>query len=126
MQAIGKNKFGKMLSDIAKYLYNCIMQIIPAIGRTEKHGVMLKSRFRCLCRQRVLMYSPKTAGSIIVACVVLHNIMIYAKYPLPREEDIAEEISDDESENENEEYDALPVRNIGNAARTALIREHFQ
>lgn len=87
---------------------------------------VLKNRFRCLCRQRVLMYSPKTAGSIIVACVVLHNIMIDAKYPLPREEDIAEQISDDESENENEEYDALNVRNIGNAARIALIREHFQ
>ena len=58
---------------------------------------VLKSRFRCLCRQRVLMYSPAVSGNIIISCAVLHNILIEEKYPLPEETDIAEEIEEMES-----------------------------
>lgn len=35
---------------------------------------LLKARFRCLLVHRVLHYSPEVAGSIINACVILHNI----------------------------------------------------
>jgi len=37
---------------------------------------MLKGRWRCLCKQRMLHYKPTTASKIINACSVLHNICI--------------------------------------------------
>lgn len=37
---------------------------------------VLKSRFRCLSKERVLMYSPVLAGKIIISCIVLHNFLI--------------------------------------------------
>ncbi|CAK1604037.1 unnamed protein product [Parnassius mnemosyne] len=41
---------------------------------------VLKSVFRCLSHQRQLMYEPYTAGLIVNACAVLHNMRI--KYRL--------------------------------------------
>nr|CAD7428792.1 unnamed protein product [Timema monikensis] len=35
---------------------------------------LLKGRFRCLLKQRVLHYSPEKTSSIINACAVLHNM----------------------------------------------------
>lgn len=65
---------------------------------------VLKSRFRCVCKQRVLMYSPAKAGKIIIACAVLHNIMIQEQYPLPAlsvdEEDEFGALADDNDDNE--------------------------
>lgn len=43
---------------------------------------VLKMRFRCLLKHRVLHYSPEKAGSIINACVILHNICISNNLPL--------------------------------------------
>lgn len=37
---------------------------------------MLKGRWRCLCKQRMLHYKPTTCSKIINACSVLHNICI--------------------------------------------------
>lgn len=37
---------------------------------------MLKGRWRCLCKQRMLHYKPTTSSKIINACSVLHNICI--------------------------------------------------
>lgn len=62
---------------------------------------VLKSRFRCLSRQRMLMYTPATAGSIITACAVLHNIMITERYPLPLEAEIIAEM-DEHDEDEDD------------------------
>lgn len=86
---------------------------------------VLKSRFRCLCRQRVLMYSPQKAGAIIVSCVVLHNIMINEKYKLPPEAEINDNM-DDDSDDENDDIDPLIAHADGNAARANMIRQHFQ
>lgn len=53
----------------------------------------------------MLMYTPATAGSIITACVVLHNIMIAVKYPLQLEADIIAEMDDhDEDDLPNLHY----------------------
>lgn len=46
-------------------------------------------RFRCLLKHRVLHYTPTTAGRIVNACSVLHNICI--KYNIP---ELEEELED--------------------------------
>lgn len=43
---------------------------------------VLKTRFRCLLKDRVLHYSPEKAGLIISSCVVLHNIMVHNRVPV--------------------------------------------
>lgn len=44
---------------------------------------VLKGRWRCLRKDRVLHYSPQQAGLIINACAVLHNIALHRQEPLP-------------------------------------------
>ncbi|XP_054920217.1 putative nuclease HARBI1 [Dermacentor andersoni] len=44
---------------------------------------VVKSRFRCLQRYRVLHYSPQKAATIVAACAALHNICLAAGVPLP-------------------------------------------
>ncbi|XP_041971331.1 putative nuclease HARBI1 [Aricia agestis] len=52
---------------------------------------LLKSRWRCLLVDRKLHYHPTTAGLIVNACVVLHNICNAARMPVtpltPQEEE---------------------------------------
>ena len=43
---------------------------------------MLKTRFRCLLKHRVLHYCPTKASKIINACVILHNMCIENQVPL--------------------------------------------
>lgn len=44
---------------------------------------VLKARFRCLLVHRVLHYDPWVAGSIVNACVMLHNICNKANLGVP-------------------------------------------
>ncbi|KAJ8708188.1 hypothetical protein PYW08_010554 [Mythimna loreyi] len=44
---------------------------------------LLKTRWRCLLRDRVLHYHPTVASKIILACCVLHNISLHANLPSP-------------------------------------------
>nr|CAI5851343.1 unnamed protein product [Callosobruchus analis] len=46
----------------------------PDVQLIERCNGVLKSRFRCLLKHRVLHYEPETASQIINACAVLHNI----------------------------------------------------
>lgn len=100
---------------------------------------ILKSRFRCLCRQRLLMYNPARAGTIINACAVLHNLLLEAKYPDPTEDEIQQNILDenldvhgnyiiinnDIDEREDHQMTTNAIRTAGIACRSRLIREHF-
>lgn len=84
-----------------------------------------KSRFRCLSRHRILMYSPVISGTIITACAVLHNIMILSRYPMPSEAEIMDEMDafvEDNIEIEDSENNILTA---GNASRTNLVQEYF-
>lgn len=74
------------------------------------------------------MYSPSVAGTIITACAVLHNIMIDAKYPLPPQEEIKEQMEgsdDDGDEFQSHHMSELHIRRAGMVARNNLIRENF-
>ncbi|XP_024878240.1 putative nuclease HARBI1 [Temnothorax curvispinosus] len=53
----------------------------------EQCNGLLKMRFRCLLKHRVLHYSPLIASKIINICAVLHNICISENVPLPLEMD---------------------------------------
>lgn len=53
----------------------------------ERCNGVIKNRFRCLLKHRVLHYSPSVAAHIINACVVLHNMCIEAGVPEPQDED---------------------------------------
>ncbi|CAH2088804.1 unnamed protein product [Euphydryas editha] len=44
---------------------------------------VLKARWRCLLAHRVLHYDPVTAGRIVNACIVLHNIANMQNVPMP-------------------------------------------
>lgn len=86
---------------------------------------VFKSRFRCLCRQRILMYSPKMAGTIINACAVLHNMLLYAKYPLPPEDEIEDNMDDDDGHDEVQQLLEKDIQIAGTRARDQVIRQYF-
>ena len=78
----------------------------------ERCNGLLKMRFRCLLKHRVLHYSPPVASKIIYTCAVLHNMCIIQNIPLLLENDNDEELDfgiyNDENYNENN----IPERNV--------------
>ena len=103
-------------SNASEEAYNRCHQL--ARHRVERCIGVLKSRFRCLSRQRILMYSPAKAGAIINSCIVLHNILVEKKYPV-------EEIYIDEEIEENEEDPIADNRACGSGIRDHLIQTYF-
>ena len=87
---------------------------------------VLKSRFRCLSKQRVLMYSPAKSGAIISACAALHNLLILNDFPLPREENIIR-FMDENVDNEvhPEDLDHISVLTKGKEIRQSIVRDYF-
>lgn len=71
---------------------------IRARNVIERAFGVLKTRFRCLSKHRVLHYDPSTAGKMVYACMVLHNICILQRIPNPEEDgmDEPEEIEEDD------------------------------
>lgn len=51
---------------------------------------LLKGRFRCLCKQRMLHYKPEVCSKIINACASLHNICLNMNDILLEEELVIE------------------------------------
>ncbi|XP_046976343.1 putative nuclease HARBI1 [Vanessa cardui] len=56
---------------------------VQARSRIERCFGLLKARWRCLLRHRVLHYHPDMARKITNACCVLHNIAVSARIPPP-------------------------------------------
>lgn len=103
----------------------------------EQCNGVLKMRFRCLLKHRVLHYSPPTAAKIINTCAVLHNICVSKNVPMPWDLNNGNEEFDFgmnyENNIENEENNA-PERNIhrinpdlaaGRIKQRQIIRNYF-
>lgn len=78
------------LPNSPEYRYNEAQMSTRAL--IERCNGVLKSRFRCLLKHRVLHYEPAIACKIINACVALHNICIENNVPLVELEPDEEEI----------------------------------
>lgn len=66
---------------------------------------LLKARWRCLLRHRVLHYEPTKCARILNACVVLHNLCL--NIPLP-----TDDVSDDASGSTSDDDDDDPLVSI--------------
>lgn len=78
----------------------------------ERCNGLLKMRFRCLLKHRVLHYSPPTASKIIYTCAVLHNMCITEDVPLYLNDD-NEDVDFGMYNNENvANAENIPERNI--------------
>lgn len=106
---------------------------------TQKHGTarntvertigLLKARWRCLLRHRVLHYDPQTASKIINACCVLHNICNLNSLDSPSPiADVEEAINIEQNELALQPLSSSRSDELrrGNAARQTLISTLWQ
>lgn len=91
----------------------------------ERCNGVLKNRWRCLLKHRVLHYTPQMAAAIVKTCCVLHNMCIAANQPEPVI-DFNGEPDTGHGQNvvepdQNVDDDLLRARNI----QTQLINNYF-
>lgn len=79
----------------------------------ERVNGVLKMRFRCLLKHRVLHYRPETASKIINTCCALHNLCVRNNI-----EDVSLEV-DDEAIYDGIFEDDIPT--VGNVANPMLV-----
>lgn len=60
------------LEGSAKFRYN--EALCKARNPVERLFGVLKGTWRCLSKQRILLYDPGFAGKVVNACATLHNI----------------------------------------------------
>ncbi|XP_017479519.1 PREDICTED: putative nuclease HARBI1 [Rhagoletis zephyria] len=71
----------------------------------ERAFGVLKSRFRCLLKHRVLHYSHETSALVVSTCVILHNIMTKAGIMLNEVEDeVAEDFDSPNNAVDSSQY----------------------
>lgn len=108
--------------------YNIAQRRIRSL--IERTNGLLKMRFRCLLKHRVLHYKPDVASRIINSCVILHNMCIEENVPLPCPEDdynvdFGIDINNND-ENENAERNRInPELVAGRRLRSLLIQNMF-
>lgn len=86
---------------------------------------LLKNRFRCLLKDRVLHYAPETAAKIINSCVILHNLCIHNNVPLLLEEPYVAEENDDAVVNALNDMNFDNYLTRGRQLRNLIIRNYF-
>ena len=84
----------------------------------ERVNGLLKMRFRCLLKHRVLHYNPPTASKIINTCCALHNMCIDNNLP-----DVEPEESDDLFDGLNVSYENIEDSQNSGATRNILLVE---
>lgn len=94
---------------------------VQARNCIERCNGVLKSRFRCLLKERVLRYSPERVGKIVNACAIMHNICIAANLELDDEIVIEEEVNHEIFQNNNEENIFMQ----GQATRQRIVNAYF-
>ncbi|XP_043479940.1 putative nuclease HARBI1 [Leptopilina heterotoma] len=80
---------------------------------------VLKSTCRCLRKERGLHYHPETAGKIVNACCILHNVRKHYRLP-----DVA--IDDDEEQHEEQIPNLMENNRERYEIRQQIIREYFR
>lgn len=95
----------------------------------ERVNGVLKMRFRCLLKHRVLYYKPETASKIINTCCALHNMCIENDL-----DNVAPEANDDlldgmlihdEESDEANVNQPNPFLLAGRRVQENLVRRHF-
>lgn len=88
---------------------------------------VLKGRFRCILKERVLHYHPLKAGQIINTVCVLHNMCVRANIPLeddpmPEDDHMPENVQDARPVNYLADQNILA---LGQQRRRQLIDMYF-
>ena len=94
---------------------------------------VLKSRFRCLCKQSggAIRFDETTACLIFISCVVLHNYCIDRNFPSPIAPDVQQRLDEErywQEKTANTRVTQSESQRIarGFEARHALVEEHFK
>ncbi|XP_067130112.1 putative nuclease HARBI1 [Centruroides vittatus] len=92
----------------------------------ERCNGLLKSRFRCIHKHRVLNYSLYKAELIINACAVLHNMRIVRKISLDKNIDLYDEIIGEmEFSTVSRLGDEVSLSNKAREIQKQLLKSHF-
>lgn len=91
-------------------------------NRIERYFGVLKSRFRCLSKQRVLHYSPKKASKFVIVCSILHNFYIdFRVNPVINNDEEHVDIVNGVQVNQIYDIPAAP----GRRAREQIVQNYF-
>lgn len=97
----------------------------------ERCNGCLKSRFRCMSLDSLLRYEKDFCGQIINCCVIIHNFLVYNKYPV---EDILDENLTNEgndivqgagAEHFGYDDDNEGLLNVGRRERENIVNNYF-
>ncbi|KAB0805700.1 hypothetical protein PPYR_02670 [Photinus pyralis] len=105
----------------AKRAYNIAHRSVRNV--IERLNGVLKTRFRCLLKHRVLHYSPPVAAKIVNSCAVLHNMCI-----LHGDQALIDDVPEDEyvqDEHDQQQLQNGHERYQGEQVRTRIVRMYF-
>lgn len=95
---------------------------IRARNTIERLNGVLKGRFRCLSKQRILNYNPIKAAKIIYSCGVLHNMAQYYNNDLPGDGEIQDHDIQDVDVNQQVDMNLLQ---IAQTIRDNIVQVYF-